>query len=88
MAQCDDWREGVLRRSAHVVVYAVLATLVMVGWGEVELWIRIVVLMMIAIVDENSKALPVFKGRHCSVLEIGLNQIGVVISTVIGLMIG
>ena len=80
-------KESVLRRSAHVVVYIILSTLVMEGWGEVELWIRIVVLVLIAVVDESSKALPVFKGRHCSVAEIGLNLIGVAIGVVIGMMI-
>lgn len=35
------------------------------------------VLVIIAIGDESSKALSIFHGRHCSIFEIGLNLLGV-----------
>ena len=81
-------KESVLRRSTHVIVYIILATLVIVGWGEVELWMRAVVLGLIAVVDETSKALPIFKGRHCSIFpDMVLNLLGSAIGVVVGLLI-
>ena len=44
-------REGTLRRSAHVVLYLILAVLVIVGWADTSLWIRIVALVLIAVID-------------------------------------
>lgn len=80
-------KEGVLRRYAHVIVYAVLGVLVTVAWSDTALWIRCLVLGLIAVVDEGSKALSIFTGRHCSVAEIGLNLVGVGIGVVAGLLI-
>ena len=34
--------EGLLRKAAHVVVYAVLGCLSTVAWPEAELWVRAV----------------------------------------------
>lgn len=69
-------REGVLRRAAHVVLYIVLGVLTTLAWPEVNIGLRAVALAFIAVADEVTKALPVFKGRHCSVAEIGLNLLG------------
>ena len=69
-------KEGVLRRAAHVVLYLVLAVLATLAWPETQLWVKCLVLVLIAVADEVTKALPVFKGRHCSVAEIGLNLLG------------
>lgn len=80
-------REGILRRSAHVVLYLVLAVLATVAWPEAKLWVKGLVLVIIAIGDESSKALSIFHGRHCSIFEIGLNLLGVCIDTMIGLLI-
>lgn len=38
---------------------------------------KCLVLVIIAIGDESSKALSIFHGRHCSIFEIGLNLLGV-----------
>ena len=80
-------REGILRRSAHVVLYLVLAVLATVAWPEAKLWVKGLVLVIIAIGDESSKALSIFHGRHCSIFEIGLNLLGVCIGTMICLLI-
>lgn len=81
-------REGTLRRSAHVVLYLILAVLVIVGWADTSLWIRIVALVLIAVADESSKALSIFPGRHCSVYpDMMLNLLGVGFGIVIGLLI-
>lgn len=80
-------KEGVLRRAAHVVLYLVLAVLATLAWPETQLWVKCLVLVIIAIGDESSKALSIFHGRHCSIFEIGLNLLGVCIGTVIGLLI-
>lgn len=79
--------EGLLRRSAHVVVYTILAALLMTGWADTPLWIKCLVLVSIALIDESSKALGIFQGRHCSVYELGLNLIGVGLGVVIGLLV-
>ena len=81
-------KESVLRRSAHVVVYIILSALVMVGWPDTELWMRTVVLMIIAAIDETSKALPFFQGRHCSIFpDMVLNLVGCTIGVGVGLLI-
>ena len=77
-------KESVLRRSAHVVLYLVLGVLTTLAWPETQLWVKGLVLVIIAVADESSKALRFFKGRHCSVSEIGLNLVGVLG----GLMLG
>lgn len=77
-------KEGVLRRAAHVVVYLVLGVLATVGWLEISMWLRVLVLAGIGIADETSKALPLFPGRHCSASELGLNIIGLVAGLVLG----
>ena len=79
-------REGILRRSAHVVLYLVLAVLATVAWPEAKLWVKGLVLVLIAVTDEVTKALPVFKGRHCSVAEIGLNLVGAAGGLMLGML--
>ena len=81
-------KESVLRRSAHIVVYIILATLTMLAWPDTELWIICLVLVVIAVVDETSKALPIFTGRHCSIFpDMVLNLVGCAIGVVIGVLI-
>ena len=81
-------KESVLRRSAHVVLYLVLGVLATLAWAETELWVRILVLVIIAVADESSKALRFFKDRHSSMAEMGLNVIGAIAGLVIGWLIG
>ena len=80
-------KESTLRRSAHVVLYLILGALVMVSFPDTALWIKAVVLVIIAAVDESSKALRFFPGRHCSLYEMGLNCAGVVAGLTIGLLL-
>ena len=81
-------KEGILRRYAHVIVYAVLGVLTTVSWSDTALWLKCLALAVIAVADESSKALRIFEGRHCSVAEIGLNLVGGVLGVVVGLLIG
>ena len=69
--------EGLLRQGMHVILYLVLGVLTTLAWPETQLWVKCLVLVIIAVADESSKALRFFKGRHCSVAEIGLNLVGV-----------
>lgn len=88
LASMTGVKEGTLRRSAHVVVYAVLGVLATVAWSDTALWIRCLALVTIAVADETSKALPCFPGRHCSVWpDMALNLLGCVIGVVVGLLI-
>ena len=81
-------KESVLRRSAHVVLYLVLGVLTTLAWAETEFWVKGLVLVIIAVADESSKALRFFKDRHSSVAEMGLNVIGAIAGLVIGWLIG
>ena len=81
-------KESVLRRGMHVFVYLVLGCLTTLAWAETEFWVRIFVLVIIAVADESSKALRFFKDRHSSVAEMGLNVIGAIAGLVIGWLIG
>ena len=63
-------KEVLLRRAAHVILFAVLALLAGLGFdwygiGFVNLW---------SVVDEVTKLL--IPGRHCSAVDVGLNLIG------------
>ena len=81
-------KEGTLRQLMHVFLYAVLAMLVILGWPDTPLWSRVAALMITAVVDESSKALPFFPGRHCNVWpDMVLNLLGAGIGVVIGLVI-
>lgn len=80
-------KESVLRRSAHVVLYLVLGVLTTLAW-QTELRVKGLVLVIIAVADESSKALRFFKDRHSSVAEMGLNVIGAIAGLVIGWLIG
>lgn len=87
LASMTGVKEGTLRRSAHVVVYLVLGALVTIAWRDTVGWRKAAVLMLIAVVDETSKALPFFPGRHCSAAEIGLNLVGVSAGLLLGTLI-
>ena len=81
-------KESVLRRSAHVVVYIILAALTMLAWPDVRLWMKAVVLVLIAVADETSKALRIFIGRHCSIWpDMALNLVGCAVGVAVGLLI-
>ena len=64
-------KEGLLRRAAHVFLFAVLGLLAGLGFG----WYGIGFAALWSFVDEATK--PLIPGRHCSALDIGLNLIGV-----------
>ena len=81
-------KESVLRRSAHVVLYLVLGVLTTLAWAETEFWVKGLVLVIIAVADESSKALRFFKDRHSSMAEMGLNVVGAIAGLVIGWLIG
>lgn len=74
--------EGLLRRSAHVSLFAVLSLLAGVGWG----WIGVVVSAVWSVLDEMTKRwIP---GRHSSAFDMLLNLFGVVIGTAVWLIAG
>ncbi len=79
--------EGVLRKAAHVVCFAVLAGLVVVGFTIIPLWLRIAAVSVWSFLDEWSKALPCFQGRHYCFNEFLLNLLGVGIGSAIGIVV-
>lgn len=86
LSQITGLNEGMLRLNAHIVCFGVFAALVMISYPKVNLRIRILGLIIWAVLDEASKALPCFSGRHCSIMEIGLNILGVIIGLGSGLL--
>ena len=80
--------EKLLRQLAHVICFMVLAVLVLLSFPDTPLWLKVILLILWAVIDEASKALPIFQGRHCSIPEIGLNVLGVAIGAGIGILIG
>lgn len=89
LASMTGVKESVLRRSMHVALYLILAVLVMVGWTDTPLWARIVALVIIAVIDESSKGLSVFRERHCNVYpDMLLNLVGVGVGVGVGTAIG
>lgn len=77
---------GFLRRAAHVVVFMVLAVLVSMclkSWYIDRRYIGIVFLW--CFIDEATK--PLIKGRHFAWFDVGLNVIGAVIGTLLGILI-
>lgn len=87
LSQMTGVKEGTLRRSAHVILYLVLGILVSAAWPDTAVWVRAAVLALVAVIDETSKALPVFPGRHCSAAEIWLNLGGAAIGLMLGQLI-
>ena len=71
LARTTGIKEGLLRRAAHVFLFAVLGLLAGLGFG----WYGIGFAALWSFVDEATK--PLIPGRHCSALDIGLNLIGV-----------
>ena len=82
-------KEGTLRQMMHVVLYLVLGVLVILAWPDTSVWMKSLALAITAVVDESSKALPFFPGRHCSVFpDMLLNLLGAGIGIVIGVLVG
>ena len=75
--------ESSLRRGMHVFLFAVLAALVVVGFPEVGLGLRIGAVCLWGLCDEATK-IPI-PGRHFSWKDVGLNEGGAIIGTLIGL---
>lgn len=63
--------EGFLRSFAHVALFLVLALFAALGFGP---W-AFVFCTVWGVADEATK--PRIPGRHCSVMDIGLNLIGI-----------
>ena len=81
--------ESSLRMLMHVFLYMVLAVLVILAWPDTPVWMISLALAITAVVDEWSKALPFFHGRHCSVVpDMVLNLLGAGIGVVIGVLVG
>lgn len=81
--------ESSLRMLMHVVLYLVLGVMVTLAWPDTPVWMKSLALAITAVVDEWSKALPLFPGRHCSILpDMVLNLLGAGIGVVIGLLVG
>ena len=74
-------KEGLLRRAAHVILFAALAVTAGFGFG---LW-GIVAVLVWAVVDEISK-IPI-PGRHASAFDIFLNACGCIGGTVLWLLV-
>ncbi|MCD7738845.1 MAG: VanZ family protein [Lachnospiraceae bacterium] len=77
---------GILRKAAHVVTFAVLAFLLYAtldAWKMSKVWIGCVFVW--AVVDEVTKVFV--PGRHCSMCEIGLNMIGMMVGIVVGMIV-
>lgn len=77
LAKTTGIREGMLRRAAHVFLFAVLGLLAGLGFG----WTGVAVAAVWGLIDESTKVwIP---GRHCSAMDIGLNLIGCVIGSLV-----
>lgn len=77
---------GFLRRAAHVVVFlvlTVLASMCLRSYGFDQRWISLIFLW--CFIDEATK--PLIKGRHFAWFDVGLNVVGAVIGTLLGIMI-
>ena len=85
LAKTTGVDEGVLRRAAHVFLFAVLAILVLFAFPEIDVKLRIGMVAVWGLIDEATKVwIP---GRHCSAMDIGLNLIGCVIGLLVYLLI-
>ena len=51
----------------------------MVAWPTSPLWLKAIALVLWAVIDESSKALSWFPGRHFSWGDLGLNLAGILI---------
>ena len=81
--------ESSLRMLMHVVLYLVLGVLVVLAWPDTPVWMKSLALAITAVVDERSKALPFFPGRHCSVVpDMLLNLLGAGVWVLIGVLVG
>lgn len=73
LARTTGIKEGLLRGGAHVFLFSILSVFAALGFG----WIGIGVATVWTVIDEATK--PLIPGRHFSVLDVGLNLIGVVV---------
>ncbi len=79
--------DGVIRRSAHVIVYGVFSFIFMVIllWFDIALWIGIMICVALSIVDEATKPLSTF--RHCEIKHELLNILGIVMGLVSAILV-
>ena len=68
-------KEGLLRRMAHVVLFAALSATVGIGFG----WYGIVTVFIWSFLDEVTK-IPT-PGRHFSWIDVALNMLGAAVGT-------
>jgi VanZ family protein len=74
-------KEGLLRRLAHVVLFAALAVTAGLTWG----WYGVGAVFVWALLDEVTK-IPI-RGRHFSWLDVGLNLGGAALGMVLWLLV-
>ena len=74
-------KEGLLRRAAHVFLFAVLGLLAGLGFG----WYGIGFAALWSVVDEATK--PLVPGRHCSAIDMLLNLVGVVLGMLVWMVV-
>ena len=74
-------KEGLLRRTAHVVLFATLAVTAGLAWG----WYGVGAVFVWALLDEVTK-IPI-RGRHFSWLDVGLNLGGAALGMVLWLLV-
>ena len=74
-------KEGLLRRTAHVILFAALAITAGLAWG----WYGVGAVFVWALLDEVTK-IPI-RGRHFSWLDVGLNLGGAALGMVLWLLV-
>ncbi|WP_027396239.1 VanZ family protein [Anaerovibrio lipolyticus] len=78
-----EWLHGVVRKTAHVVLYLVLV-LMICGWQVLagrKMWLALALAIVFSVIDEGTK--PLVVGRHCDIEDILLNDMGAVLGYVI-----
>ena len=73
--------EPLLRRAAHVLLFAVLALLAALGFG----WYGTGFVALWSVIDEATK--PLIPGRHFSWIDVGLNLVGCALGTLVWLAV-
>lgn len=73
LSSCMHISEKILRTGAHIISFAVMT--VLACW---VCWVMIVAVAVWAVMDEVTKPM-LDNGRHCSIVDIGWNALGVAV---------